>query len=76
MIGWVKDNKPYLKDCHAESKTRPILDKQQDYILLDGAEIDGYTILKFKRKLITCDLADDKNIKVNPSFSAMSKLKS
>ena len=63
-IGWVKDNKAYLKDCYASEKSTPIEDKIQDYRLIDGAEIDGYTILKFSRKLITCDEANDKPIKV------------
>ena len=64
VIGWFKDNKAYLKDCHATGRTSPIVDKSQDYVLLGGAEVDGYTILKFKRKLITCDQANDMNIKV------------
>jgi hypothetical protein len=65
VIGWVKDNKAYLKDCYASDKSTPIEDEKQDYKLIDGAEIDGYTILKFSRKLITCDEANDRPIKVN-----------
>ena len=64
VIGWVKDNKAYLKDCYASEKSTPIEDKIQDYKLIDGAEIDGFTILKFSRKLITCDETNDKPIKV------------
>jgi hypothetical protein len=64
VIGWVKDNKAYLKDCYASDKSTPIEDEEQDYKLIDGAEIDGYTILKFSRKLITCDEANDRPIKV------------
>jgi hypothetical protein len=52
-----------LKDCHSNDKVTPIIDEKQDYVLLDGAEIDGYTILKLKRKLLTCD-SNDADIKV------------
>ena len=52
-----------MKDCHSNDKVPPIIDEKQDYNLLDGSEIDGYTILKFKRKLSTCD-TNDTNIKV------------
>ena len=64
MIGWVKDNKPFLKDCYANGQSAPIEDSKQDYHLIDGNEIDGYTILKFKCKLLTCDELNDKEIKV------------
>ena len=64
VIGWYKDNAAYLKDCHATGKSSPIIDAEQDYVLLDGAEVDGYTILKFKRKLITNDQANDMDIEV------------
>ena len=53
-----------LKDCYAASKTAPRIDAQQDYTLLEGAEIEGYTILKFSRKLVTCDVLNDMEIKV------------
>ena len=49
VIGWVKDNKAYLKDCYASEKSTPIEDKIQDYKLIDGAEFDGFTILKCSR---------------------------
>ena len=65
VIGWVKNGKPYLKDCYASEKAQPIEDLQQDYTLIDGTEMNGYTILKFKRKLITCDISNDKPINVN-----------
>lgn len=61
----MENGKPYLKDCHATGKYAPTEDPQQDYILIDGIEVDGYTILKFKRKLITCDKSNDKEIKVS-----------
>ena len=42
----------------------PVLDKSQDWVLLHGEESNGVTILKFMRKLDTCDNAGDKVIKV------------
>lgn len=64
MIGWV-DSKgnAYLKDTHAISKSAPLIDESQDWKLLDAAEKNGYTILKVKRKLRTCD-SDDIDIKM------------
>lgn len=44
------------------------MDEQQDVTLIDGVEIDGYTILKFKRKLNTCDLKGDVEIKNETTF--------
>jgi hypothetical protein len=41
---------------------------QQDFTLIDGVEIDSYTILKFKRKLNTCDLKGDVEIKNETTF--------
>ena len=73
-IGWVKDNKAYLRDCHSDSQTPPVEDKKQDTILIEGAEIDGYTILKFKRKLVTCDEANDNAIKVCRLFGEVINL--
>ena len=35
-----------------------IIDKQADWELLDSKEINGYTILKYKTKLDTCDDED------------------
>ena len=65
VIGWVKNGQVSLKDCYATAKATPQIDAQQDYILLDGVEVDGYTILKFKRKLVTCDKGKtDVDIKV------------
>ena len=74
VIGWVKDNKAYLKDCYANGKVVPTIDPQQNYDLLDGAEVNGYTILKFKRKLLTCDRDYDMDIKVLNNVEQKNKL--
>ena len=46
------------------AKAVPRLDKSQDWQLLHGEESNGETIIKFVRKLDTCDTAGDKVIKV------------
>ena len=68
-IGWVDSTgKGHLKDTHVDSsKTKPLLDKQQDLTLIDSKELNGYTILKFKRKLNTCD-KDDIEIKIETNY--------
>ncbi|XP_077980021.1 DBH-like monooxygenase protein 1 homolog [Glandiceps talaboti] len=60
VIGWVKsDGKKRFTDRHASHYGEPRVDDKQDYKLLYGAEIDDHTILKFERKLDTCDDAQD-----------------
>ncbi|KAL9979555.1 hypothetical protein ACROYT_G017233 [Oculina patagonica] len=60
VIGWVKDNKGYLKDRFADKKALPPIDEQQDYELTGFQESGGKTVLKFKRKFDTCDPRDIK----------------
>ena len=69
-IGWVDQiGNPHLKDTHVKTeKTKPIIDKIQDWFLVDAKEVDGYTILKIKRSLITCDKDDDIDIKKETSY--------
>lgn len=47
-----------LQDRHATANAFPILDKKQNYEALYGAENATHTVLKFKRKLTTCDPDD------------------
>ncbi|RNA26714.1 DBH monooxygenase -like protein [Brachionus plicatilis] len=59
MIGWIdSDGNAHLKDTHAISKSAPLVDDVQNWELLDASENEGYTILKVKRKLRTCDNDD------------------
>ena len=44
------------------------MDKKQDWYLIDGKQIDGYTILKFKRPLKSCDTEHDIEIKKETNF--------
>ena len=47
-----------LQDRFAEVRATPPIDQQQDWRLVTAEEQDGYTILEFSRKLITCDDRD------------------
>lgn len=65
VIGWVDSKgEAYLKDTHAVGKQAPIVDSIQNWDLLDASEKKGYTMLKIKRKLHTCDEKDDFDIKL------------
>ncbi|XP_033732845.1 DBH-like monooxygenase protein 1 [Pecten maximus] len=60
VFGWVADGKAFLKDCHTIGYVAPIVDTSQDWLLEYGAETDENTILKFTRKIDTCDSDDIK----------------
>ncbi|XP_070581119.1 DBH-like monooxygenase protein 1 homolog [Ptychodera flava] len=56
VIGWVTDNgRKRFTDRHAVHYGEPRIDEKEDYRLLHGTQVDGFTILKFERKLDTCD---------------------
>jgi len=64
VVGWVdSQGKGHLQDYHGqEAKNgRPILDRNQDYSLVGSYESNSVTVLKFTRKIITCD-KDDRDI--------------
>lgn len=47
-----------FQDCHIKthsSSGEPVPDASQDYVLLSSNENATHTILKFRRKLNTCD---------------------
>nr|XP_006815112.1 PREDICTED: DBH-like monooxygenase protein 1 homolog [Saccoglossus kowalevskii] len=63
VIGWMTNNgKTQFTDRHALHYGEPRIDIKQDYTLLYGREEDEYTILKFERKLDTCDDEQDRII--------------
>ncbi|CAF0950126.1 unnamed protein product, partial [Brachionus calyciflorus] len=69
IFGWVDNNgNSFLEDTHSESKKRPILDVSQDWVLISANEREGQTMLKFKRKLNTCDEKDDLLIDENTKY--------
>ena len=53
-----------LQDRHTDAWATPKIDQSQDWFLLHGEEADQITILKFVRRLDTCD-QDDKVIDVS-----------
>jgi len=59
VIGWVKDGKPYLSDRHGVGHY-PKIDDHNDYKLISGTENNGRTVIKFSRKIDTCDKQDIK----------------
>lgn len=72
VIGWVKDGQTYFSDRHTTAHAPPIVDKSQDWFLLHGEENEYGTILKFVRKLDTCDpedrAIDDQTVRVIYSY--------
>ena len=53
-----------LQDRFAEDRAPPTIDESQDWYLDDGVEENGFTILEFSRKFITCD---DKDLPITVS---------
>ena len=53
----------FLQDRFAFKQSRPPIDPQQDWFIISGENMDGYTVLQFWRKWITCD-ERDRNIQV------------
>ncbi|VDI10952.1 Hypothetical predicted protein [Mytilus galloprovincialis] len=73
VVGWVDSNgTAHFKDCHTEGHYAPTIDSSQDWMLLQGLEDNFGTVLKFVRKLDTCDDKDyqitDNTIKVIYSY--------
>jgi len=64
----------HLQDRHIDVHSNdgePVLDPSQDYVLLSGHENSSHTILRFKRKLNTCDEKFDVPITVSPRPQAV-----
>ncbi|XP_078656304.1 DBH-like monooxygenase protein 1 homolog [Branchiostoma floridae x Branchiostoma belcheri] len=58
VIGWVADGKAQLTDRYADANEQPIVDASQDWELVSGYENGTHTVLRFNRKLTTCDTKD------------------
>ncbi|XP_075163902.1 DBH like monooxygenase olf413 [Haematobia irritans] len=60
-IGWVDRGHTYFQDRHIKKNgdPEPIVDPSQDYILMMGYENTTHTVLRFRRKLNTCDSVHD-----------------
>lgn len=60
----------YLQDRYVKtdgSDLEPVVDPSQDYVLISGYENATHTVLRFKRKLDTCDTSYDLPISVSES---------
>ena len=56
-----------LQDRFAFKQSRPPIDPQQDWFIISGENMDGYTVLQFSRKWVTCD-ERDRNILVRVPY--------
>ncbi len=60
VIGWVDSTgKGHISDRYATSNSMPLVDGKQDYELIAASQDKGITVMKFKRKLKTCDKNDN-----------------
>ncbi|XP_014093768.2 MOXD1 homolog 2 [Bactrocera oleae] len=62
VIGWVDKGQTFFQDRHVSrnvNSTEPQVDPSQDYVLLKGYENTTHTIIRFRRKLDTCDSVYD-----------------
>ena len=48
----------FMQDRHTTEHVIPVNDTSQDWVLLRGEESQGWTTLRFIRKLDTCDPED------------------
>ena len=56
VIGWVSEGgQAELKDFHSRDGRTVEEDHSQDYELVVGYEDEGVTVLRFRRKIETCD---------------------
>ncbi|XP_017776388.1 PREDICTED: MOXD1 homolog 2 [Nicrophorus vespilloides] len=61
VVGWVDKGQVYFQDRHVKGNApdkEPEVDTSQDYQLLLGYENSTHTVLRFSRKLDTCDHHD------------------
>lgn len=56
------------QDTHAVARSAPIVDPSQDWSLIEGAQTNGYTIVKYKRPLKSCDTENDIEIKKETNY--------
>ena len=54
-----------FQDYYTIGRTSPLLDNQQDWMLLNSSEENGVTTLKFYRERNTTDQGNDTAIPVN-----------
>lgn len=56
VIGWVEESgQATLRDFHSVDGRTVVEDESQDYTLVVGYQENGLTVLRFRRKIETCD---------------------
>ncbi|XP_065360032.1 MOXD1 homolog 2-like [Calliphora vicina] len=66
-VGWVDGGHTFFQDRYVDQtgSAEPQIDPSQDYILMKGYENGTHTVLRFRRKLDTCDNKHDITINNN-----------
>lgn len=61
VVGWVDRGQTYFQDRHFKTTgaVEPRIDPSEDYTLLLGYENATHTVLRFERRLDTCDTSHD-----------------
>lgn len=59
VIGWVDANGAHMKDRYSTQYGVPVVDSNQDWMLVDANEESGVTTLTVLRALNTCDANQD-----------------
>eukprot|EP00164_Ancoracysta_twista_P006473 GFYU01009014.1.p1 GENE.GFYU01009014.1~~GFYU01009014.1.p1 ORF type:complete len:659 (+),score=192.89 GFYU01009014.1:131-2107(+) len=70
FTAWVKDGQVHLQDRFANDRVLPTMDKFQDWVLEDGAESDGKTVITFTRKKNVCNTGtghDSDDLPIGPT---------
>jgi len=62
-----------IKDCHGIGNEPPPRDPEQNVELLDGMESDGWTMIKFRRQIASCEEGYDLEITVRLIFDYVNK---
>jgi hypothetical protein len=57
-----------LKDTFAKIRSTPQIDNSQDWFLIEAKETNGYTIVKLRRDLNTCDKEGDLEIRKETNY--------
>ncbi|KAL4218773.1 hypothetical protein ACF0H5_021360 [Mactra antiquata] len=68
IVGWVNDDgTSHFSDRHTTGHSPPVMDKSQDWHLLLAKENEFGTVMKFVRRINTCDDTEDEVIQEGTS---------
>ena len=63
ITAWVNDDgTAFIQDRFAPSRTTPVVDAHQDVTLVNGEEVDGWTVIEFTRPFRSCDDDEEEDI--------------